>query len=112
MIAWLLAPRIARRLARNNDGSISLQGVTQFQLYSTVFVGLGMYFTLNSFANVFSWIHFFSINQSPDYGFHRENSPSYYTLTENGMTLAAGIALTLTARRWAEKLCGKTVTAT
>ncbi|HBJ83733.1 MAG TPA: hypothetical protein DDZ88_07680 [Verrucomicrobiales bacterium] len=71
-----------------------------------MFVGLGMYFTLYSFANVFSWIHFFSINQSPDYGFHRENSPSYYSLTENGMTLAAGIALIFTARRWAEKLCG------
>ncbi len=103
-LAWHFAPSISRALARGNDDAVSLQGVTLSQLYATVFVGLGMYFALDSFANVFNWVHFFTINSSPDYGFHRENSPSYYDLTENLLTLVAGIALIFTARIWAEKL--------
>lgn len=104
-MVWWLAPRISRLLARGNDGEFHLHGVTQLQLHTTMLAGLGVYFSLDSFANVFSWIHFFATSSSPDYGFHRENGPSYYDLTEKVMTLAAGIALILTSRRWAEKLC-------
>lgn len=104
VVTWWLAPAISRLLARGNDGAASLQGVTQSQLYATMFVGLGMYFALDSFADVFNWLHFFAIRSSPDYGFHRENSPSYYNLTESLLTLAAGIALIFTAHIWAEKL--------
>ncbi len=107
-LAWRFSPRISKALARGCDSEIHLQGVTQSQLYATVFVGLGMYFALESFANVFNWLHFFAINSSPDYGFHKENSPSYYDLTENLMTLVAGIALIFTARIWAEKLTRRT----
>ena len=104
ILAWRFSPRISRALARGNDSEITLQGVTLSQLYATVFVGLGMYFALSSFADVFNWLHFFAINSSPDYGFHRENSPSYYDLTESLLTFGAGIALIFTARIWAEKL--------
>lgn len=110
-LAWQFAPSISRALARGNDDAVSLQGITLSQLYATVFVGLGMYFALGSFADVFNWVHFFAINSSPDYGFHRENSPSYYDLTENLLTLVAGIALIFTARIWAEKLTRQTETA-
>lgn len=105
-LVWRFAPHLSRLVARGHDGEVQLHGVTQLQLHTTMLAGLGVYFTLSSFANCFNWIHFFAVSSSPNYGFHRENSPSYYSLTENGMTLAAGIALILTARRWAEKLCG------
>ena len=63
-----------------------------------------MYFALDSFADVFNWLHFFAINNSPDYGFHHDNKPSYYDLTKNLLTLIAGITLIFTAHIWAEKL--------
>lgn len=103
-LAWRFSPRISRALARGNDNGLNLQGITLRQLYATTFVGLGMYFALGSFADVFNWLHFFAINRSPDYGFHHENSPSYYDLTESVITFAAGLGLIFTARIWAEKL--------
>ncbi len=104
VVLWLSAPKLSRLLAKRNDGEFSLSGVTERQLYSTAFLVLGLYFALSSFANVFSWIHFFSIHKSPDYGFHRESAPSYYSLAEGLLTLIAGVALMLTARTWAIKL--------
>jgi len=107
-VFWFVAPRISRLLARRNDGEFTLAGVTERQLYSTAFLALGLYFALNSFANVFSWIHFFAISKSPDYGFHHEEAPSYYQLTEGLMTLVAGVVLVVTARTWAAKLARPT----
>ncbi len=107
LLFWFLSPKISLLLAKQNNGEVTLQGVTQEQLFASVLLGLGVFFALNSFANVFSWIHFFAINKSPNYGFHQENQPSYYELSEAAMTLVAGIALIFTSRKWAEKLCRK-----
>ena len=101
---WRLAPLISRLIAKRNDGEVNLAGVTERQLFSTAFLSLGLYFALDSFSNVFSWIHFFVINKSPNYGFHHEEEPSYYLLLESLLTLAAGTALILTAQTWAKKL--------
>lgn len=107
IIFWVMARPLSRLLANRNDGEFTLEGVTERQLYSTAFLSLGLYFALNSFANVFSWIHFFAINKSPDYGFHHQEEPSYYELTEGLLTLMAGVALMLTSRTWAAKLTRK-----
>jgi uncharacterized membrane protein YuzA (DUF378 family) len=108
VIFWFVAPPLSRLLAKRNDGEFTLAGVTERHLYSTAFLALGLYFALDSFANVFNWIHFFAINKSPDYGFHHEEAPSYYELTEGALTLVAGVALMLSARTWAAKLTRNT----
>tara|TARA_B110000879_G_scaffold110605_1_gene148022 strand:+ start:213 stop:737 length:525 start_codon:yes stop_codon:yes gene_type:complete len=107
LVFWILAPGLSRLLTKGNDGNINLGEITAYHLYSAVFVGLGLYFALSSFAKVFSWTHFFIINQSPDYGFHREQTPSYYELTESALTLLAGLAFLLTAHIWAKKITRK-----
>ena len=104
---WAIAPRLSRWLAHRNDGDFHLTGVTEGQLYAAVFLGLGLYFTLSSFASAFNWIHFFAVHPSPDHGFHREGQPSYYDMTEKIMTLAAGLYLTLTCHTWGRKLARK-----
>lgn len=104
IIVWFLAPFLCRLLTTGIDQKVTLDGVTLRQLYATTFIGLGTYFVLNSFANVFSWVHFFIVNKSPEYGFYKESSPSYYDLTEGILTLLAGAALIGTARVWAKKL--------
>lgn len=104
ILAWLIAPRLSRLLTRRNDGHFNLEGVTEQPLYTAVFLGIGLYFTLLSFGSAFSWIHFFAISKSPDYGFHRESQPSYYDMSETLMTLAAGVFLLFTSKTWARKL--------
>jgi hypothetical protein len=107
ILVWVMAPKLSRFLAHRNDGDFNLKGVTEQQLYTAVFLGLGLYFTLSTFAAAFSWVHFFTVNKSPDYGFHQENQPSYYDMTEKFMTLAAGIFLVFTCNTWASKLVRK-----
>lgn len=107
ILVWIFSPKLSRALASRNDGDFDLRGITEQQLYAAVFLGLGLYFTLSSFAAAFSWIHFFTVNKSPDYGFLRTNQPSYYQMTETVMTLVAGILLIVTCKTWAWKLARK-----
>ena len=104
ILFWILAPAISRIVAKRNDGELSLTGVTEEQLFATAMLGLGVYFSLKSFGEVFNWAHFFAIHKSPDYGFHKENSPSFYDFTEPALTLAAGLVLVFSAKRWAAML--------
>jgi hypothetical protein len=101
---WIGSPWLSRLLAKGNDKEVSLRGVSEKSLFATAFISLGLYFALKSFAGAISWIHFFAINKSPDYGFHREEAPSYYDLSEQILTLVTGIALILTSQIWASKL--------
>jgi hypothetical protein len=101
---WFGAPKLSRLLTRGNDGHMNLEGVTERQLYSTGFLILGLYFAMDSFASVFSWIHYFSVHESSEFGFHQKEAPSYYSLTEEVMTLIAGVGLILSAQTWATKL--------
>jgi hypothetical protein len=104
IIVWMAAPKLSRFLAHRNDGEFDLGGIKEVHLYSAVFLALGLYFALSSLAVAFSWMHFFTVNSSPDYGFHKENQPSYYDMSEKFMTLAAGVFLTITCNTWARKL--------
>ena len=101
---WFGSPWFCRLLARGNDREVSLVGVSEKSLFAAAFVSLGLYFALKSFAGAVSWVHFFAINKSPDYGFHHEEAPSYYDLSEQVLTLIAGITLILTSHIWASKL--------
>ena len=105
IIVWFAAPKLSRLFTKNNDGEFNLEGVTLEMLFSTSFVAIGLYFALDSFAKVFNWMHFFTLYKSEDYGFHQEEGPSYYDLTESALTFIAGITLIFTARIWSAKLC-------
>ncbi|MEZ5325730.1 MAG: hypothetical protein R3F19_11790 [Verrucomicrobiales bacterium] len=103
---WYFAPSISRLIARGSDGEFNLQGVTERQLFATAFVSLGLYFALNSFGNAFNWIHYFAMSEGPDEGGRQTQTQegSFYVLTYELLTLAAGIYLIATARMWAAKL--------
>ncbi len=103
-ILWIVSPTLARALARGNDGGATLSGITETQLYTAVFLALGLYFTLHSFANAFSWLHFLAINPSPDLTFLPDQRPSFYDMTETLLRLAAGLVLVFSCQTWARKL--------
>jgi hypothetical protein len=95
---WFFAPAVSRLLARRNDYKFSLQGVTERQFFTFSLLSLGLDFALSSAAAVFSWIHFFMINKSPEYGFHHDDAPSYYELL--GGVDSSGLGLVFTAQTW------------
>lgn len=104
-VFWFLSPWLSRIISRKGDGDFQLAGVSEPQLFATMFVGLGIYFAGSNLGSVFSWAHFFTIKRSPEYGFHRELAPSYYELAEVAITFVIGIYLVVTARIWARRLC-------
>ena len=104
ILVWIVSPKLSVVLARRNDGEFELSGITEQNLYSAVILGLGLYFSLSSFAAAITWVHFFTLNSSPDHGFHQENHPSYYDMTETLLTLAAGVLLVVNCKTLAGKL--------
>jgi hypothetical protein len=105
-VLWMVAPWLSRLLTKKGNGDLTLGGVTREDLFTAVFLGLGVYFILDSFSNVVGWIHYFAINRSAG-GFHMNDEPSYYELTERVLTLVAGIALAMTCRTWGRRLAPK-----
>ncbi len=105
IILWLFAPLFSRWLTSGGNELLSLAGITPTHLYSAVFLGLGVYFVMDSFSNVLGWIHFFAVNHSNGAGgFHMDEEPSYYDLTERVLTLVGGIALIITCRRFGARI--------
>ena len=111
-VGWILAPLLGLMIAGKSDDTPTFPNVTSLQLNTTMIVGIGIYFIMSNFANVFGWVHYFVVNRSPEYRFHQNRlnedlNPSYYELTEPLMTLVAGIALVCAARPLARKMSAK-----
>jgi len=104
MVVWTVAPRFSRLLAAGHDGQFNLAGVTERQFYTAAFLVVGLFFTLDSFARVFNWVHLFLVSKAPDPMLYQDEQPSYYHLTEDLMTFIAGVVVMLTSRLWAAKL--------
>ena len=104
VVLWQLAPMISKLLTKGDDAQIQLTGVTSEHLYTATLLGLGVYFILSSLASTFSWTHYLIVYRRDVDGFQMNQAPSYYDLTDYLITLLAGLALTLTCRKWARRL--------
>jgi len=102
----MIAPWLSRLLTKKGNGDLTINGVTREDLLTAVILGLGVYFIMDSYSNVVGWAHYFAINRSEG-GFHMDEEPSYYDLTERLLTLGGGIALVMTCRTWARRLSPK-----
>jgi hypothetical protein len=104
VLSWVFAPFLSRLFTRGADEAASLEGVSLFSLYSTAFVGLGLWFALSNFAQVFNWIHFSITYGSKIQGMTQSGLGSFYNLSQAALTLLAGVVLVATAQIWARKL--------
>lgn len=103
-ILWFIAPRFARMLASRHDEPFRLEGLDETQLYSAIFLGLGLWFSLSSFAGVFNWLHYFAVNRSSPTPREEFEGTNLYSLTQEALTFAAGLVLVFTGPVWAAKL--------
>ena len=106
VVLWMTAPWLSRLLTGKGDGELTLGGLTREDLFTAVLLALGVYFIMDSFSNVVGWVHYFAMNRSEG-GFHMDDEPSYYDLTERVLTFGAGIALAVTCRTWGRRLSPK-----
>jgi len=102
ILCWKFAPLLSRLLTKGHDQDITLQGVSQCTLYSTAFVGLGLYFALGNFARIFIWLHYYLIYGSGNLAYAKPSSA--YNIAEPILTFLAGVGLVATADIWARKL--------
>lgn len=103
--SWLLSPWLARLAARGDDRGVTLSGITARQLYTAVFVGLGLYFALSSISDAFHGVHsLIHYETSFDYPETGPREFPYEDVTIPVLTLIAGICMITTSRKWAEKL--------
>jgi hypothetical protein len=98
---WLLAPALARLVTPRPDSTVSVGGLTRYDLYCFAFVFLGLYFFLSSVGNTINWLH--------AYAFLASNAPqvprnSFYELTRALITCVAGGVCIVFASRLAKKL--------
>ncbi|MEX1119509.1 MAG: hypothetical protein WEB60_12030, partial [Terrimicrobiaceae bacterium] len=107
IVCWTLAPFLSRHFTKGADSAVSLEGVTLASLYSTAFVGLGLWFALANVAQVFNWIHFYVSYSSQVQGMTDTGPGSFYSLSQAALTFAAGVILVATAQTWARKLTKK-----
>ena len=103
-VTFILSARIARLVTPPPDPSVSLGGLSQFDLYCFAFTFLGLYFVLSSIANALNWLHYFLVlaGSTPERDPQRQTS--FYQLTAPLITLIAGGASLLFAPRCARKL--------
>jgi len=75
-----------------------------YSLYSTAFVGIGLWFALGNVARVFNWLHFYIAYRGTPVEQGRANLGSLYNLSESALTFLAGVILVFSAPIWARKL--------
>lgn len=106
LVLWVITPALARLLARGLDAQATLTGVDETTLLRTIFVGLGLWFALSSFASIFNWLHYFAVSRSSIVKDGAEQSAPY-DFWHQVLTCVAGVLLVSTSRIWAEKLTRK-----
>ena len=104
VILWMIAPRFATLLASRRDENVTLEGVNELTLYTAVFIGVGLWFALSSFAGVFNWLHYFAVSRSSLSAWDDAEQNNFYALASEFLTFIAGLFLVVTGRTWAGKL--------
>lgn len=104
IIFWIFAPFLSRLFTQGADEPVSLAGVSLRSLYSTAFVGLGLWFALKNFPRIFNGIHFYITASPQEASAIPSRITAFYNLSEAALTFLAGLVLVATARIWAGKL--------
>ena len=108
LLFWFVSPALSKKIVGDSDGQFVLKGVTSDQLYTTVFLGFGVYFVMNSFPDVLGRIHYFATNHNPEVGgIYRGKVLTYYDLSEPLLTMIGGIFLIGACKNLARLLTGR-----
>lgn len=107
LAVWFAAPTLGRLIAGKNDPQETVTGVTFGQLLHAMFIGLGLYFCLGSFASLLSNAYFMVVlaEAHPEEMIKIGMNVSTHHLVKDLLTFAAGVFVIWTAPHWVRKIC-------
>jgi hypothetical protein len=105
VVAWFLAPEIAKLITARNDASITVEPLSLRDLLTTGFACLGLYFILKSIGRVFVFLYNAAIFRASNRPSFPSQELSYEQLIDPGITIFAGIFVIVNCRRLANKVC-------
>jgi hypothetical protein len=106
-LLWAFAPFVADRITRGNNQEVALPGLSYLQLLTAMFVGLGLYFCLSSFGDIYNLLSYFVLSRMNLDAVPKGLPDSYPRLISQSLTFAAGLFVIFSARSWAVKLAKK-----
>jgi hypothetical protein len=104
LVAWLIAPLLARLISGPKDAPVTIPGVTLVDLYAFAFLFLGVYFVLSSLGSALNWFHYFFLIAASHGDFDPARKASFYELSRHLITLIAGLLCIFYGRLWARKI--------
>lgn len=104
VVAWPFAPAVSRLVTPRPDSTVSIGGLTRYDLYCFAFVFLGLYFILSSVANAINWVHYYMFLAKITPESDPQRQTSFYQLTQPLITLIAGGVCIALASRLAKRL--------
>ena len=101
---WQFSPFFARHITRGQDSTLDCGSLALSDLYTFVFLLVGLYFAVDAFGPSLSWFHY-SLRQSSSYAaLSQQQQINYYTLFKYLVKLFLGLALIFNGRKFATKL--------
>jgi hypothetical protein len=104
VFTWLNTSLISRIVTPRPDTTVSIGGLTRYDLYCFAFVFLGLYFVLSSIGQAINWTYYFAVTAKDTPQNDPERLGSFYQLTQSLIPVVAGSVCIATASRFAKKL--------
>lgn len=101
VVVWLVAPWVAKLVCRKLPESAAPINASLRDLYSAVFVLLGMYLVATTFGPSLSWLYYAATHPSGDQGVN------FYEFFNSASQLIIGVVLVGSAGKFARKLAQK-----
>ena len=101
---WLNSPLVSRIVTPRPDTTVSIGGLTRYDLYCFAFVFIGLYFILSSIGSAINWIHYYAASAKNAPQNDPERISAFYQLTQALVPLLAGVTSIAMASRLAKKL--------
>ena len=106
-VIWKMAPMLSKSFSRETDEPVSLESITEQQLYRIALVCLGLFLSLSTFAKVLIKLHDVLVVEGLENSISDTSSLQLNYYAEPFITFVVGIVLVATSRQWSAKLCKK-----
>ncbi|GHC47858.1 hypothetical protein [Roseibacillus persicicus] len=111
LLAWIFAVKIAKVLIGRADCDVQMaKEITPAMLFSTAFLGIGLYFFLTYLGGSLNWLHYLAITQAGHDLMTTavDEDSNFYSLTSSLIPCLAGLALAACSPKLGRKLARAT----
>jgi hypothetical protein len=104
-LMWFFSPAIARLVVRNQESSAIIGSLTLADLYSAIFLIVGLYFAVDSLGPTLTWFHYSLLQAGhTEAALTAQQQGNFYTLFKYLTKLLIGLWLVFNGRKLAGRL--------